>query len=598
MGEESGKRVGDYEILSVLGAGGMGRVYKVRNVISDRVEAMKVLLPDLAGRQELASRFLREIKILAALSHPNIAALRTALTLDNQLVMIMEYVEGTTLAARLEQGPIPPSEAINYINQVLDALSYAHGQNVIHRDIKPSNMMLTPQGVVKLMDFGIARSGRDPALTVTGTTMGSAYYMSPEQVRGEVVDHRSDVYSVGVSLYEMVTGQRPFQSNSDVSIMAAHLQQTPKPPIELRPDLPEGLNDIIMTAMAKNPAERFQSADAFRTALKSVGTNVVVAKPRLQEVPAAPIRPVEATLSSSYSFSAAPLEPPPAAPALTPTPAAPQTRPVPSVLELSQRQRSHRGLYMGLGALIVVAVLVAAGLYSPRRSKVSAEGNTASAGQVKPANSPSGSASPTTSASDSINNTQMNSASPSQVAGTGTSARTGASPAGRGSPELPVRDASVTDSNVSGTDRSSAQTDLPHSRPKGAVVPAGERDTLSVSSDRGRAVAMRHDSDPGGSGLATQAQAADSKELEDLERQIDQLTSRAGSVHDSLDNLRRQQAAQGLGLRGDIATTQERMDIYLGKAQAAMRKEDAKGSKKYMELAEPEIEKLERFLGR
>jgi hypothetical protein len=250
--------------------------------------------------------------------------------------------------------------------------------------------------------------------------------------------------------------------------------------------------------------------------------------------------------------------------------------------------------------LIVVAVLVAAGLYSPRRSKVSAEGNTASAGQVKPANSPSGSASPTTSASDSINNTQMNSASPSQVAGTDTSAPTGASPAGRGSPELPVRDASVTDSNVSGTDRSSAQTDLPHSRPKGAVVPAGERDTLSVSSssDRGRAVAMRHDSDPGGSGLATQAQAADSKELEDLERQIDQLVSRAGSVRDSLDNLRRQQAAQGLGLRGDIATTQERMDIYLGKAQAAMRKENAKGSKKYMELAEPEIEKLERFLGR
>jgi eukaryotic-like serine/threonine-protein kinase len=597
MSEEAGKRVGDYEILGVLGAGGMGRVYQVRNVISDRVEAMKVLLPDLAGRQELANRFLREIKILAALSHPNIAALRTALTLDNQLVMIMEYVEGTTLAARLEQGPIPPSEAINYINQVLDALNYAHGQNVIHRDIKPSNMMLTPQGVVKLMDFGIARSGRDPALTVTGTTMGSAYYMSPEQVRGEVVDHRSDVYSVGVSLYEMVTGQRPFQSNSDVSIMAAHLQQTPKPPIELRPDLPEGLNDIIMTAMAKNPAERFQSADAFRTALKTVGAGLDVAKPGLQ-VPAAPMRPAEATVSSPYGFAAASLERPSVAPALTPTPAPPQTQPVPSVLELSQRQGSHRGLYMGLGALIVVAVLVAAGLYSPPRSKVSAEGNTASAAHVKPANSPSGSASTPTSASDSINNTQMNSGSPSQVAGTGTAAPTGASPAGPESPESPVRDASVADSNPSGTGRSSAKTDLPHARPKGAVVPAGERDTLSVSSDRGQALAMRHDSDPGGSGLGTQAQSANSKELEELERQMDQLASRAGSVHGSLDNLRRQQAAQGLGLRGDIATTQERMDTYLGKAQAAMRQEDARGCKKEMELAEPEIEKLEKFLGR
>src|SRR5215467_2556111 len=147
MSEEVGKRVGDYEILAVLGAGGMGRVYKVRNVISDRVEAMKVLLPDLAGHQDLANRFLREIKILAALNHPHIAALRTALMLDNQLVMIMEYVEGSTLAARLEQGQIPAIEALHYINQALDALSYAHGQKVIHRDIKPSNMMLTPQGM-------------------------------------------------------------------------------------------------------------------------------------------------------------------------------------------------------------------------------------------------------------------------------------------------------------------------------------------------------------------------------------------------------------------------------------------------------------------
>src|SRR5262245_43005112 len=159
MSEETGKRIGDYQILNELGSGGMGRVYRVRNVISDRVEAMKVLLPDLAGRQELAARFLREIKLLASLNHPNIAQLRTALEVDNQLVMIMEYVEGTTLAARLEKGPIPTSDALNYIDQALEALSYAHKQGIIHRDIKLSNMMLTPQGVVKLMDFGIARSG-------------------------------------------------------------------------------------------------------------------------------------------------------------------------------------------------------------------------------------------------------------------------------------------------------------------------------------------------------------------------------------------------------------------------------------------------------
>ena len=155
------QRIGDYEVLGELGSGGMGRVYRVRNVISDRVEAMKILLPDLVGRQELVERFLREIKLLAAMNHPNIASLRTALTVDNQLIMIMEYVEGQSLAGRLAHGPIPVGDALTYVEQVLGALHYAHGRHVIHRDIKPANMMLTPQGVVKLMDFGIARSGGD-----------------------------------------------------------------------------------------------------------------------------------------------------------------------------------------------------------------------------------------------------------------------------------------------------------------------------------------------------------------------------------------------------------------------------------------------------
>jgi eukaryotic-like serine/threonine-protein kinase len=597
MSEEVGKRVGDYEILAVLGAGGMGKVYKVQNMISDRVEAMKVLLPDLAGRQELASRFLREIKILAALNHPNIAALRTALTLDNQLVMIMEYVEGRTLAACVEQGPIPAVEALDYISQVLDALSYAHGQKVIHRDIKPSNMMLTPQGVVKLMDFGIARSGRDPALTTAGTTMGSLYYMSPEQVRGEMVDHRSDVYSVGVSLYEMVTGQRPFQSDSDVAIMAAHLQQMPKAPIELRPGLPKALSDVIMTAMAKTPAQRFQSADAFRAALKTVGTSEDFAKPGPQEVQTASMHPVESTLASSYCFPA-PVEASPVVPAPTPPPAPPQAQPLPSVLGLSPPQSSHRGLYMGLGGLIVVAVLVAAGLYLPRRSKVSAEGKAGSVVKTEASNLPSASSGASSVAKDSIDTKQMNSGSASAVADAGATTVSAASTTGPTKPNSSVREATGTDSNASRTDRTSAKTGLPHSRQKGEVVPAGERDNLSLSSDSGQASAIGHDSNSTPSVADAQAPPDNSKELEEIERQMDQLTSRAGSVHDSLENLRRQQAAQGLGLRGDIASTQERMNTYLGKAQAAMRKEDIRGSKKYMDLAEPEIEKLEKFLGR
>src|SRR5438874_4602382 len=152
------RRIGDYEVLSVLGAGGMGRVYKVRNVLTDRIEAVKVLLPDLEGHEEVAARFLREIKVLAGLNHPNIAPLHTALTIDNQLVMVMEYVEGQSVSSVLDRGPLAVPDALNYLDQVLAALSYAHQHHVIHRDIKPANMMLTPQGTVKLMDFGIART--------------------------------------------------------------------------------------------------------------------------------------------------------------------------------------------------------------------------------------------------------------------------------------------------------------------------------------------------------------------------------------------------------------------------------------------------------
>ena len=271
MPDPAHKQIGDYEILRELGHGGMGQVYLVRNVISDRIEAMKVLLPDLAEQGDLANRFMREIKVLASLEHPNIAQLRTAFTAENQLVMIMEYVEGETLAERLHAGPFAPPDALNYVGQVLLALSYAHSKGVIHRDIKPSNMMLTPEGVVKLMDFGIARSSQDLGMTATGTTLGSLDYMSPEQVKAEPTDARSDLYSVGVSLYEMITGHRMFSATSSYSVMEAHVKEIPKPPIEVVPTLPKALSDMIMMAVAKDPGHRFQTADAMRNALSQVG---------------------------------------------------------------------------------------------------------------------------------------------------------------------------------------------------------------------------------------------------------------------------------------------------------------------------------------
>ncbi len=273
MDFEIGQTLGDYEILRVLGAGGMGKVYQVRNYVSHRVEAMKVLLPALTSEPELADRFLREIRISASLDHPNIAALRTAQRVNDQLIMVMEYVEGSTLDGILRKSRIPADKGIQYTTQALSALSYAHSKGVIHRDIKPGNIMLTPAGSIKLMDFGIAKLATDSKLTKTGLMVGSVYYMSPEQIEGRELDARSDLYSLGITLYELTTGQRPFSGDSEYKIMAAHLKQMPQPPRDLDHSLPQELNDIIMMALAKDPAKRFQSADAFQRALTGIASH-------------------------------------------------------------------------------------------------------------------------------------------------------------------------------------------------------------------------------------------------------------------------------------------------------------------------------------
>jgi len=271
---EAGEHVGDYQVVERLGAGGMGAVYKVRNLITDRLEAMKVLLPDLRTAPELAERFNREIKVHASLVHPNIAALHTALRVNNQLLMIMEFVEGESLAKRLERGPVGVQESAHITCQVLSALDYAHQRGVIHRDIKPANIMVTPFGMVKLMDFGIAANTGtlQKRLTAAGMALGSVHYMSPEQVRAGAPDARSDLYSLGVTLYEMITGQHPIKGDSEYEIMAAHLNAVPAWPSQINSAVPPVLSAIILKALEKRPEARFQTAGEFLAVLAPIAT--------------------------------------------------------------------------------------------------------------------------------------------------------------------------------------------------------------------------------------------------------------------------------------------------------------------------------------
>src|SRR5215469_9089243 len=306
MAEETGQRVGDYEVIAPLGAGGMGRVYKVRNVISNREEAMKILLPDFAADPDLAARFMAEIRTLAGLEHPGIAQLRTAFQYNNQFVMVMEFVEGTTLERLAAQVRIPLDHILDFSMQVLAALSYAHGKGVTHRDIKPANIMITTHGLIKLMDFGIAKSSGEMQLTRPGSTMGSVYYMSPEQVQGGMVDGRSDLYSFGVTLYELLTGRKPFQADTSYSVLNAQCNQSPTPPLELNPAIPSKLNDIVLRAMAKKPEDRFQTAEEFRSALRGVseGQTAGIPQPAAAGQPADAWQPAPAAAQSAWQTPA------------------------------------------------------------------------------------------------------------------------------------------------------------------------------------------------------------------------------------------------------------------------------------------------------
>ena len=268
---QPGDTVGPYRVTGFIGEGASGVVYQVVNSVSGRLEAMKILVESFNRDLEQAQRFLREIQLQAKLNHPNIAQVRTAFCEGTTIVLVMELVDGESLSEVLRRGPLSAAGAIRVAEQILNALIMAHHHGVVHRDVKPANILVDRSGTVKLTDFGLAKQCGEPGQTGQGMAVGTVFYMAPEQVRGlAATDWRADLYAVGIVLYEMLTGRKPFNGSDQFDIMRAHIEYTPPPVSHWVPGLPKEFDALIVRALQKDPADRFQSACGFLTALQEL----------------------------------------------------------------------------------------------------------------------------------------------------------------------------------------------------------------------------------------------------------------------------------------------------------------------------------------
>ena len=267
-----GQLLGNYKIEAKLGEGGMGAVYRGVDTMLDREVAIKALKPELASQTAIVERFRSEAVTLAKLNHPNIAALYTMFRQGEELYMVLEFVRGETLDEILQKrGALPADEVIPVFCQILDGIDHAHELGIVHRDIKPANMMLTEGGKLKVLDFGIARLLGSARMTRAGNIIRTLEYMAPEQVKGQETDARSDIYALGMMLYEVLTGKTPFDTENEFELMKLQTEEMPVLPRTINPAIPEEVEAAIMQAIAKNPDERYQTAGEFREVLLDAG---------------------------------------------------------------------------------------------------------------------------------------------------------------------------------------------------------------------------------------------------------------------------------------------------------------------------------------
>lgn len=359
-------RLGNFELLQELGCGAWGRVYAARQVtLGDRLVAVKVLLPHLASDPRARQRFLDEAQNMARLSHPNIVQVIEVGEQEGTYYFAMGYVEGQTLADLLARQRLTCEQAAAIGAQIAEALGHAHNRGVIHRDIKPGNIMMDSQGRPVITDFGIAKVGEGSGLTMTGGTIGTPEFMSPEQAQGNPVDGRSDLYSLGIMLYYMTTGYVPFTGATPVSVGLKHVGETPRDPREIVPNYPPWLAQIIMRSLAKQPCDRFACGEEMAAALHA-GSATATATP----VPGAP--------------AAVPTAPPPPAPAAAPAPARVPVAP-------TARRSAPRPAKTALISVLLVAIFFVAGMLGTmafvrmKQSRAAPPGGAATTPAVLPA---------------------------------------------------------------------------------------------------------------------------------------------------------------------------------------------------------------------
>lgn len=297
---QTGQTIGDYTVLGLVANRTATEIYRVEHTITRRLEAMKILPGDFADGGDQAERFMRQIQLQASLNHPNIASVHNAFWANDDLVLVMELVEGEPLDRVLQRGRLPLQQAIEFMAQTLSALNHAHLHGIVHRAVNPSNIIITPQQKVKLTEFGLAKTAGDFRTTRVSAVRPSMRYSSPEQIRkGSAVDPRSDIYSCGVVLYELVTGRRPFSAEETSQLLEDQASRVPVPPADVNLDVPRQLSDCIMTALEKDPDRRFQSAESFKLALE----NCALPTPRetVEFVRKRPVLPGKKTLLFSIT---------------------------------------------------------------------------------------------------------------------------------------------------------------------------------------------------------------------------------------------------------------------------------------------------------